>query len=133
LPFLRSAWKGEYKPISEVFTLPRKRVPKTKAEPRELRSHCVSSRFAPSELATLDERRGKIPRGEYVRRCTFGTPPVPIPQPNVERYAELARAAGNLNQIARKVNEGVFDIGALARELDLFRMKLIGVTWEEDE
>ena len=110
--------------------MPRKRVPKTKAEHKELRSHCVSSRFAPSELATLDERRGKIPRGEYVRRCTFGTPPVPIPQPNVERYAELARAAGNLNQIARKVNEGKFDFDEVIRDLAVFRMKLIGVTWE---
>lgn len=113
--------------------MPRKRVAKANPEPRELRSHCVSSRFSPSELATLDARRGKIPRGEYVRRCTFGTPPVPIPRPNVKAYAELARAAGNLNQISRKVNEGVFDIEALARELDLFRMKLIGVTWEEGE
>ena len=113
--------------------MPRKRVPKTKSKHKELRSHCVSSRFTPSELATLDERRGKIPRGEYVRRCTFGTPPVPIPQPNVEKYAELARAAGNLNQISRKVNEGVFNIESLARELALFRMRLIGVTWNEGE
>jgi len=62
--------------------------------------------------------------------CTFGTPPVPIPQPNVERYAELARAAGNLNQIARKVNEGKFDFDEVIRDLAVFRMKLIGVTWE---
>jgi len=112
--------------------VPRKRVPKTKAEPRELRSHCVSSRFSPSELATLDRRRGKIPRGEYVRRCTFGTPPVPIPQPNVQAYAELSRAAANLNQIARKVNGGGFDIEELIRELSVFRMRLIGVTWEDE-
>ena len=113
--------------------MPKNHIAKAKAEPRELRSHCVSSRFSPSELATLDARRGKIPRGEYVRRCTFGTPPVPFPQPNVQAYAELARAAGNLNQIARKVNDGVFDIESLARELALFRMRLIGVTWDEGE
>lgn len=112
--------------------MPRKRVPKSKSEHKELRSHCVSSRFAPSELATLDERRGKISRGEYVRRCTLGTPPVPIPQPNVAAYAELARAAGNLNQIARKVNEGKSDFDEVMRELAVFRMKLLGVTWDGD-
>ena len=112
--------------------MPRKRVPKTKAEHKELRSHCVSSRFSPSELAMLDRRREKIPRGEYVRRCVFGAPPVPIPKPNVEKYAELARAAGNLNQIARKVNEGKSDFDEVMRELAIFRMKLIGVTWESE-
>jgi len=110
--------------------VPRKRVPKTKAEHKELRSHCVSSRFSPSELAMLDRRREKIPRGEYVRRCVFGAPPVPIPQPNAEKYAELSHAAGNLNQIARKLNQGAFDIEATIEELATFRMKLIGVTWE---
>lgn len=105
-------------------------MPKPKSEPRELRTHCVSSRFSPSELAILDSRRGRIPRGEYVRRCTFGSPPVPIPQPNVEKYAELAHAAGNLNQIARKMNKGGFDIEQVIRELAIFRMKLIGVTWK---
>ncbi|NCB26585.1 MAG: MobC family plasmid mobilization relaxosome protein [Clostridiales bacterium] len=112
--------------------MPRRKIPREKKEPRERRTHCVSSRLSPSELATLDERRGNIPRGEYVRTCTFGTPPVPIPQPNADKYAELSRAAGNLNQIARKLNQGAFDIEATIDELAVFRMKLLGVTWDGD-
>lgn len=113
--------------------MPKNHIAKAKAEPRELRSHCVSSRFSPSELATLDARRGKIPRGEYVRRCTFGTPPVPIPEPNTQKYAELARVAGNINQLARAVNMGgLVDVGSLVRELGVFRMRLLGITWGDE-
>jgi hypothetical protein len=81
-----------------------------------------------AELDRLDLQRGSHQRGEWVRMSWLKTlPPPPAPAINREAWAELARAAGNLNQLARHLNAGGFmhDGPELAAELEKFRAALI--------
>lgn len=98
------------------------------------RVHCVSVRLSPSELAELDRRRGKIRRGTFLRNLYLGKrEPRQIPEVNRGRYAETARWAANLNQIARTANAGEgIDLTELQRILSEFRLSLLGLTERED-
>lgn len=70
-----------------------------------LRTHCVSVRLAPAELAELDSQRGPYRRGEWLRLAwQRALPPAPPPELNRRAWAELARAAANLNQLAHHLN-----------------------------
>jgi len=95
----------------------------------ELRRHCVSVRLAPDELAALDRRRGRVRRGAFLRKLFLGKKePRQIPVVNTERYAETARWAANLNQIARGLNtKDTPDIEEICRILAQFRRSLIGL------
>ncbi len=90
--------------------------------------HCVSVRFSAEELAKIDALRGKIPRGTWCRRAILGKPIAVPPEPNREKYAESARWAANLSQIARHLNQGeIPDLIEVRRELYLFRRSLLGL------
>jgi hypothetical protein len=90
------------------------------------RNHCVSVRLDPKELAELDELRGRIRRGTYLRLCFLGNPPPVIPSVNREAWVALARAAGNLNQITTRLNTGdLADIKEIREALKDFRLALI--------
>ena len=73
------------------------------------RVHMVSSRLSAAELAMLDERRAafRMRRGEYLRAAALqrDLPPT-IPAINRQQWADLARLAANLNQIAKHLNGG---------------------------
>jgi hypothetical protein len=75
-------------------------------EEDEKRSHCVSSRLNAGELSTLDSRRRKIPRGEYLRIAALDRLPVFIPEVNASVQSELGKIGGNLNQYQKAVNQG---------------------------
>lgn len=91
------------------------------------RTHCVSVRLSPAELADLDAKRGAFQRGEWLRMAAMDQLPPSIPAINGTAWSELARAAGNLNQIARVCNsDETVDIEALRRDLAEFRRSLIG-------
>ena len=104
--------------------------------PEELRLHSVSCRLTDAELVTLDERRGEVSRGEWLRLAAMAKPPRIVPTVNKVAWADLARAAGNLNQITRAINEGkmpVKDAPSVGRavmkvraQLDAVRRLLIG-------
>ena len=50
-----------------------------------------------------------------------------IPEVNRQAWVELSRSASNLNQIAKKLNEGdQADIEQIRKELAAFRAALIG-------
>lgn len=103
----------------------------TREDPeRGHRTACVTSRFSPAELEQLEAWRGEVPRGEYVRKTLLGRPPRPVPKINADAYRELARAAGNLNQLARRMNEGGENIEEIRAELKTFRFCLLGMEWE---
>lgn len=68
------------------------------------RTHCVSVRLNGDELNQLDNYRGKMARGEWLRCAGLDRLPAIIPEPNIEKWQELARAASNLNQIAKILN-----------------------------
>ncbi|WP_051416393.1 plasmid mobilization relaxosome protein MobC [Paracoccus sp. J55] len=113
----------------------RRHGPKPKP-PQEQRRHAVSCRLTDAELARLDELRGEVSRGEWLRLAAMAKPPRIVPTVNKVAWADLARAAGNLNQITRAINEGklpvknVPGVGKAVMEvraqLDAVRRLLIG-------
>ena len=83
-----------------------------------------------AELATLDRQREivKMQRGEYLRAASLYALPQAIPALNTTAYAELARSAANLNQLARYVNSTA-DLASVIKDLQIqlheFRVNLI--------
>lgn len=97
------------------------------------REHCVSVRLNAAELATLDARRGAYQRGEWLRMAALDKLPPTVPAINAQAWAELARAAANLNQIARALNAGEkVERGGIRDQLNQFRAALIGADLEGD-
>lgn len=93
--------------------------------------HCVSVRFSADELERIDRLRGRIPRGTWCRRAIIGRPIPVIPEPCRTAYAETARWASALSQIAHHLNRGeVPDLIEVRRELSLFRRSLLGLREE---
>ncbi len=88
-----------------------RRGPKPKPE-SEKRKHPVTCRLTDIEAVKVDERRGQMTRGEWIRTAALKRPPKIIPTVNREAWLALSKLAGNLNQIAKAVNQGlVSDIG----------------------
>ena len=101
-------------------------------DPSEKREHCVSVRLNAGELNRLDERRSVFQRGEWLRMAALGKLPPTVPLLNAEAWADLARAAANLNQLARAVNAGAkIEKGGLRDQLNEFRAALIGAKLDE--
>jgi hypothetical protein len=97
------------------------------------REHCVSVRLNAAELAALDTRRGSFQRGEWLRMAALDKLPPTVPAINAQAWAELARAAANLNQIARALNAGEkVERGGIRDQLNQFRAALIGADLEGD-
>ena len=69
--------------------------------------------------------------------CRRRLPSPPVPAINLDQYAELARLAANLNQLARAANEGrpvTVDAALLQRlagEVGRLRLALIGAGGRE--
>ncbi|MDY9921784.1 MAG: plasmid mobilization relaxosome protein MobC [Synergistota bacterium] len=107
---------------------------KTPKNDKALRRHCISVRLSPQENAELDRRRGAQQRGRFIRNLFLGRPdPKQIPEINRKAYIELARAASNLNQIARALNRGDRVIlEELIHELQEFRRAMLKGREEED-
>jgi hypothetical protein len=102
----------------------------------ELRIHCVSARLNGAELVQLDALRAMVhmQRGEFLRAASLHQlPPQAAPKLNRQAWAELARAAAVLNQIAHRLNlvaQGVAvapDISEVRSALADFRSALVGV------
>lgn len=96
----------------------------------EKRTHTVSTRFNQDELHQLDILSASIGvrRGEYLRLACFDKLPPTIPELNKEVWLELSKAAGNLNQIAKKLHqESDFDVGEVEEMLSYFRHLLIDI------
>lgn len=107
----------------------------------EIRTVRVSVYFTPDEAAEIRRRAAGINPAAYLRSTVLGRRPIQIPKINREAYQELARSAGNLNQIAHSLNilwqEGglpsLADIEDIKAELSEFRIKLLGVKAQLDE
>jgi len=104
--------------------------------PEEQRRHAVSCRLTDAELARLDELRGEVSRGEWLRLAAMAKPPRIVPTVNKVAWADLSRVAGNLNQLNRSINEGKLttkDVAGAGRmlmdlraQVDQLRRVLIG-------
>ena len=105
-----------------------KRGPAPKPE-SEKRRHQINCRVTDSELIRIDAGRPSgMSRGEWIRtKALKRNLPRVIPEVNREAWADLARVAGNLNQMARHLNQGNGDLAAALDEVARLRKKLIGV------
>lgn len=74
----------------------------------------------------------------YIRAAALDAMPRPIPAINREAWVVLARACGNLNQIARHLNEAgairtADQVGQVRSQLEDLRRALLGVVLYESE
>lgn len=108
----------------------------------ELRTHVVSVRLNAAELAALDGQRmpTQMQRGEYLRCAALHRLPPTIPSLNREAWVSLARSAGNLNAITRRLHEAAHALDATAPPIEEiskvladFRLTLVCAAGIEDE
>lgn len=81
-----------------------------KGDPDSVKTSTIGVRVSPSEFETLRTKAvqmGMTP-AQFLRNAalTRRLPAPPVPAINIEQYAELARLAANLNQLARHANVG---------------------------
>lgn len=107
-----------------------------KGDPAQLRGATIGVRVSAAEYAALRvkaEQMGMSP-AQWLREAALSRrlPSPPVPPVNREQYAELARLAANLNQLARASNSGravtVTDalLNGLAAEVRRLRLALLG-------
>jgi len=110
--------------------------------PAELRLLGVSVRLNASEMSALDCQRApvRMARGEYLRCAALHRLPPTIPSLNREAWVSLARAAGNLNAITRRLHEAAHALDATAPPIDEisqvladFRLSLLNAAGIKDE
>lgn len=111
--------------MSKELPKRRRRGPKPRPA-EELRLHSVSCRLTDAEVALLDERRGKVSRGEWLRRAALSRPPRVVPTINKDAWAELSRVASNLNQLTKALHEGRWTPGDSQAAQSALRM-----LWEQ--
>lgn len=74
----------------------------------------------------------------HIRNCVLNKIPPRIPEVNREAWAQLARAAANLNQYQKAVNEGMvppekFNLSSLYKEVQGLRNDLLGIKdWDNE-
>ncbi len=88
----------------------RRRGGRPRAAPEALRTATIGVRVSPAEYLLLREKSvamGMAP-AQWLREAALARrlPAPPVPAANFERYAELGRLSANLNQLARRANEG---------------------------
>ena len=100
---------------------------------REKRLHCVSVRLNAIELARLNELRGGIACGEWLRMAALDAVPASVPSINQKAWIELARLAANLNQAQAAINRGEANehqaqtLADLHASVSALRLSLLGV------
>lgn len=107
----------------------RRRGPAPSPEQQKRKTR-ISVYLTDAEYSELLSRvKHKDDLAPYMRAQAFtGKTPlsVEVPAVNLKTYAELARAAGNLNQIARHLNGGeAVDMIAIQQALEAFRQSLV--------
>ncbi len=84
----------------------------------EHRTNLVKVRLSDNELARLDGLRSTTPRSRFLRQTTLSETGVNDIDPIA--VIQLSRIGNNINQIAKKLNEGgrITDNKALLKELE---------------
>ena len=90
----------------------------------EHRTKLVMVRFSEDELARLDELRSTTPRARYLRQKGIAATDVNDIDPVTT--LQLSRIGNNINQIAKKLNQGgrITDNEALLKELKTLKEML---------
>ena len=88
--------------------------------PGERRTHTISVRLNPTEVALLDAKRGRLARGEWMRAALLNRWPPAAPNPiAVAQWRALARVGSNLTQIAAAINSARFSGASLPSVADI--------------
>jgi hypothetical protein len=108
-----------------------------KGDPAAVRTATIGVRVSASEYAALREKAVQMHMtpAQWLRAAALSRrlPSPPVAAINREQYAELARLAANLNQLARVANEGQRVVVAdgllerLASETKRLRLALLGI------
>ncbi len=114
----------------------RSRGGRPKSDPAAVRRDTNGVRVSAPEYAALRERAAQMGMtpAQWLREAALSRrlPSLPVPAINREQYAELARLAANLNQLAHAANSGepvqVSDelLVAVADQVKHLRLVLIG-------
>lgn len=102
--------------------------------PKERLRRKLDFYLAPDEQAAVAQKAklAGLPVSAFVRHAALGLTVQTIPSANVAHWRELARLAGNLNQIAHAINCGLATgvdsacIEQLAEQVRLLRLDLAG-------
>lgn len=97
---------------------------------KDPRTHCVSVRLNDEELNILNNKRGSMKQGEWLRCAALDKLPPTVPELNIKKWVEIGKAANNINQIAHKLNKNAIiddaQINAIRQLLSEFRAALLG-------
>lgn len=112
-----------------------------KNEPGTVRDVTIGVRVSPSEYVALKAKAEamSVTPAQWLRQAALSRrlPSPPVPAINREEYANLARLAANLNQLAKAGNEGrnvVVNDGLMERltaEVNRLRLGLLGMGGRE--
>lgn len=112
-----------------------------KGDPASVKTSTIGVRVSPSEFETLRNKAAQMSMtpAQFLRNAalTRRLPAPPVPAINIEQYAELARLAANLNQLARHANVGrVVNVNtelleSTAAEVQRLRLALLGKGGDE--
>jgi len=113
-----------------------------KGDPDSVKNLTIGVRVSPAEFETLEDKAKKMGMfpAQWLREAalTRRLPSPPVPAVNVEQYAELARLAANLNQLAKHANAGrmvtVNDdlLRSMTAEVQRLRQSLLGSSGGEE-
>jgi len=112
-----------------------------KNEPGTVRDVTIGVRVSPSEYVALKAKAEalSVTPAQWLRQAALSRrlPSPPVPAINRDEYANLARLAANLNQLAKAANEGrnvVVNDGLMERltaEVNRLRLGLLGMGGRE--
>ncbi|NOS97376.1 MAG: plasmid mobilization relaxosome protein MobC [Methylotenera sp.] len=100
-----------------------------KIDKNQIRTHVKKVRFNDEELLFLNKMSAvlNISRAEYVRLCLLETLPKQVPELNMQAWVALSTLSSNLNQIAKKLNQGQApEIAEIKHHLSKLRETLLG-------
>ena len=112
---------------------------RTPLEQLDKRNHCVSVRLNDEELKLINAKRGNTKKGEWLRCAALDKLPKIIPEQNTKQWQDLGKLAGNINQIAHKLNTNKQDVLVLSEreikdiklQIKYLRSLLIGISNNE--
>lgn len=110
-----------------------------KLKPEEALRRPIKIFLSDDERSSIESKAHSsgLALSSFIRRVALGAKVSTIPQPNAEKWQDLARLAGNLNQLARAANSYaavevdstlLMEVAVLVRSL---RQDLIGLEGEE--
>lgn len=121
---------------------PRGRSGRPPAPQGEVRKRTIGVRVNATELDALQRKADSLglPLAQWLRKVALSrfVPRPLVPEVNREAYAELAKLAGNLNQLARAAHEGRAVVPfpllkATHDALNALRLELLGASRDRQD